>query len=320
MNEANCLSLPRITVAICTYDRPGLLGQTLQTVVTQNYPSALFELLVIDNNSPPQTRAVVESFQHHTPAPKWILETAQGLSHARNRGIQEATGEIIVFADDDILAQPEWLREMVRLFLPTTTGRIGAVGGTVLPIFPDGCPTWCQRYIHPLRYGDHPHLLNEGQEPMGASLAVARRVFGKVGLFRTDLGRRGASLLDGEEAELLGRIRQAGYEIWFAPDAVVHHQMLRSRLTLAYFCRNSFDSARSRVIGKFRNPASSRSHRLFHLLSRFVGNTLTAPVWLLTAALCGLVGQTGAAKQFLVRGCRSLGYVVQILRISRPMV
>lgn len=314
MNET--IPLPRVTVAIATFNRPGLLAQTLQTILAQDYPADRWEVFVVDNNSPPATRAVVESFHQHTPTPRWILETTQGVSNARNHAIREAHGDIIVFADDDVLAEPDWLRKMVSLFRDTGGKGVGAVGGTVLPVFPEGCPPWWE-YTHPLRLTEQPAPLPVGEERklMGASLAVSMAAIRNVGGFRADLGRLGTALLDGEEPELMTRVRQAGYEIWFATDAVVRHQMPRSRLTLRYACRNAYDSACARVIGKSRDRAVSKFDRFTHLLSRFATNAVAAPVWWILTAICWLLWQRDAARKFLVRGCRSAGYVSQILKL-----
>src|ERR1051325_2688261 len=97
-------SLP-LTVAIPTYNRADFLRQTLAGIALQVFPGE-FEVLVIDNNSTDHTRAVVAEFADAHPAPRHVLETKQGLDHARNRAIAEARGEIIVFADDDILVKP----------------------------------------------------------------------------------------------------------------------------------------------------------------------------------------------------------------------
>src|SRR5688572_22008850 len=106
----------RITVAIPTYNRAELLRQTLCGIARQDLSPNDFEILVIDNNSVAKTREVVASFAGANPAPRYILETKQGLDHGRNRALDEALGDIIVFGDDDILMEPDWLRQLVAPF------------------------------------------------------------------------------------------------------------------------------------------------------------------------------------------------------------
>src|SRR5262245_22029298 len=93
----------KVTVAILTYNRAEVLRQTLTTIADQDFPRDYYEVLVVDNNSRDRTRDVVAEFASQPLAPRYILETNQGLDHARNRAIAESRGEIIVFADDDIL-------------------------------------------------------------------------------------------------------------------------------------------------------------------------------------------------------------------------
>src|SRR6188768_3892092 len=102
----------KVTVAIPTYNRADFLRQTLTGIALQQFPRDHVEVLVIDNNSRDHTRAIVESFAHAQPTPRYLLETRQGLDYARNRAIAEARGEVILFGDDDILVQPDWIAQM----------------------------------------------------------------------------------------------------------------------------------------------------------------------------------------------------------------
>ena len=122
-------SAPKVTVAIPTYNRAAFLRQTLAGIAAQRFPREVFEVLVIDNNSTDETRAVVAEFAGERPAPRHLLETKQGLDFARNRAVAEARGEIIVFGDDDILVETDWLAQMTAPLLIDTARRVGAVGG-----------------------------------------------------------------------------------------------------------------------------------------------------------------------------------------------
>src|SRR3954471_25010252 len=102
----------KVTVAIPTYNRADFLRQTLAGLAAQQFPREHFEVLVIDNNSRVHTRNVVEEFAHSRPSPRYIQEPRQGLDYARNRAIAEARGDIIIFGDDDILVQPDWIAQM----------------------------------------------------------------------------------------------------------------------------------------------------------------------------------------------------------------
>src|ERR1035441_3219398 len=104
----------KITVLLCTFNRCQSLSTALDSVIAQVLPeSADWDVLVVDNNSSDQTRAVVEDFRRRYPGRiRYLFEPRQGLSRARNAGIRAARGEIIAFIDDDVIAAPTWLQNL----------------------------------------------------------------------------------------------------------------------------------------------------------------------------------------------------------------
>jgi len=299
----------RATVVIPTYNRAGTLRQTLEGLVDQGFPADRFEILVIDNNSSDDTAAVVKSFADRRPTPRHIVETQQGLDHARNRAISEARGEIVVFGDDDILVGRDWLSRILAPWDSPGATRIGAVGGEVVPVFPDGLPEWVAEWHAPLAFRSDEGPLGPSQSPMGANLAIPRRIFDELGPFHTALDRSAGSYFSGGDSEMIRRIRDAGHEIWFAPAAAVKHQMPASRTTFRYATRHAFDSARSRVIDRAGRPGAAG-----YLLTRWPANLLKAAGYVIAAALLAVLLQTGSAKKALVRAWRSCGYLYQIPR------
>lgn len=300
----------KVTVAIPTYNRAEFLRQTLAGIGAQQFPREHFEVLVIDNNSKDNTRDVVAEFADARPAPRYILETKQGLDHARNRAITEARGEIIVFGDDDILVQPDWLAQLaVPLLADGAAHRIGAVGGEVIPVFPEGLPEWVREWHAPLAFRRDTGPLEAKHCPMGANMAFPRWIFEQLGPFHTALDRAAGNYFSGGDSEMIRRVRAAGYEVWFAPDAAVQHQMPANRTTFRYASRHAFDSARSRVIDRASQPGAKS-----YLVGRLVANLAKALGFTLLAGLNVVIFRTGAAKKALVRAWRSCGYVYQIPR------
>lgn len=317
-----CRMLPvgptlKVTVAIPTYNRADFLRQTLAGIAAQDFPRDQFEVLVIDNNSRDHTRAVVAEFAGTSPAPRYILETQQGLDYGRNRAIAEARGEIIVFGDDDILVRPDWLAQITAPFFTDVKskgehgapGAVGAVGGEVIPVFPDGLPDWVREWHAPLAFRADAGPLEARHSPMGANLAFPKWVFEKLGLFHTALDRAAGNYFSGGDSEMVRRVREGGFAVWFAPGAAVQHQMPASRTTFKYASRHAFDSARSRVIDRAGQPGAKG-----YLAGRFVGNVFKALGFGVLALLNALVLRTGAAKKATVRAWRSCGYLYQIPR------
>ncbi len=300
----------KVTVAIPTYNRADFLRQTLAGIAAQQFPRDHFEVLVIDNNSTDHTRAVVAEFAGATPAPRHILETQQGLDYGRNRAIAEARGDVIVFGDDDILVQPDWLAQMaVPLLADAATRKIGAIGGEVIPVFPDGLPDWVREWHAPLAFREGTGPLEARHSPMGANLAFPKWVFARLGVFHTALDRAAGNYFSGGDSEMVRRVRAAGLEVWFAPAAAVKHQMPASRTTFRYARRHAFDSARSRVIDRAGQPGAAG-----YLIGRFFANVAKALGYAIVALLNAIACRGGAVKQALVRAWRSCGYLYQIPR------
>ena len=309
-----------VTIAIPTYRRAALLRQTLEGLVRLDFPSEQLEILIIDNHSRDETRSVVEGFAGARHVPRYLLETQQGANFARNRAIAEARGDVIVFGDDDILIGPEWVREIVRPFAENPPGRVGAVGGEVIPVFPEGCPPWVAGFHGPQAFRPDAGPLRAGQVPMSASLAFLRRTFGELGGFDTTVGRKGSVIFGGDENLAIRRLRQAGYEVWFAPAARALHQMPASRTTFRYVRKHAFDSARSRVVGRLREDRETGRSSAGYLVSRWMGNVLKAAGFAGLAALSFVVLRPDPGRQNLVRAWRSCGYLYQIARSATGRV
>jgi hypothetical protein len=187
--------------------------------------------------------------------------------------------------------------------------KIGAVGGEVIPVFPDGLPDWVSEWHAPLAFRADIGPLEPRHSPLGANLAFPKWVFTRLGPFHTALDRAAGNYFSGGDSEMIRRVHAAGLEVWFSPAAAVKHQMPASRTTFRYARRHAFDSARSRVIDRARQPGAPG-----YLIGRFFANAGKAVGFCLLAALNALILRTGSVKKSLVRAWRSCGYLYQIPR------
>jgi len=220
-----------ITVVISTYNRCEMLPAAIEAVLNQEAPDTSYEVIVIDNNSSDRTRQVVESYirEDHRNL-KYVFEPRQGLSYGRNAGITNAGGAIIVFVDDDVRAQHDWVANIHRAF--DLYSEVDCVAGKILPKWQKEPPAWlnCDHWA-PLALQDHgPSPLHIDRErPLslaGANIAFRREVFQR-GLFSPDFPRA-------QDTEFLLRFWRAGGRAMYIPDVVVFADVQAERLTKSY--------------------------------------------------------------------------------------
>ena len=242
----------RFSICICTFNRAESLRQTLASLATfEDVTWYGNELLIVDNNCTDHTRAVIERYRSQLPI-RLVRETTQGLSHARNRAVREALGEVIVFTDDDVRLDSGWLAAIHRAF--ETFPQATYFGGRILPEWQGKPPRWFrgERLVlidgllvwFDLGGDTRPMAFND-PIPFGASFGFRRTLFDTIGDFRADLGVRGKSVGRGEETEFLSRARVGGATGLYIGEALCWHKVNPARLQVAGLCRYGIESGRS---------------------------------------------------------------------------
>ncbi len=243
---------PVVTFIICSYNRAGYLDDTLQSL-QKHAPSEgpAYELLVVDNNSTDQTAEVAQKYQKSTSKNgnhvRYIKETKQGLSHARNRGIREANAPNVVFLDDDIQATPSLIPAWCSFFVDHPDAV--AAGGKNHIQFDAPRPRWMSYFLLPLLahhdLGNAMKTYPANKYPFGCNMGFKKSIFDQVGDFDVDLGRKGKSLNAGEEKELFRRIRSTNHHIFYLPDAFLYHRVDGGRLTKEYIKKQALGLGQS---------------------------------------------------------------------------
>jgi glycosyltransferase involved in cell wall biosynthesis len=228
------------SIVVCTYNRAESLRDTLRALqALKPAPGRTWEVIIVDNNSKDHTKAVVEDAQRAWPLLRYEFEGAQGLSHARNHGIGCARGDVVLFTDDDVLPEPEWLETTMA-----GLARYGAhaCGGWIGPIWETLPPAWLTERFHGFlairtdSTQDYP-ITDASHAPFGANMAFRRDVFARVGLFDTNRGRKGQVLAGGEDIEMFERLLGVGMKAHFLGGSRVHHKVEAYRLRRGYFLR-----------------------------------------------------------------------------------
>jgi glycosyltransferase involved in cell wall biosynthesis len=234
----------RITVVLCTFNRARSLARALESVAAQSLPESIgWEILVVDNNSSDETRAVVEDFQRRYPERiRYLFEPQPGLSYARNAGVRDARGDVLAFTDDDVTVDPRWLQNLTAQL---HDGEWAGAGGRVLAEWTCPPPRWLRLespYLSApfVAFDRGPEAGPLNDAPFGANMAFRKAVFERYGGFRTDLGRRPGSMIGGEEAEFGRRLLDAGQRLHYEPSAVVNHPVEENRMQKKYVLDWSF--------------------------------------------------------------------------------
>ena len=229
-----------LSIALSTYNRSSVLANALEKLSVQETNGIDYEILVIDNNSTDNTKQVVSSFIERDSHFRYVFEKRQGLSYARNAGIEAAKSDLIVFCDDDVEVSPTWVQKNYEASLKFPDADY--IGGRVLPIWGGPTPPWVRQTMAPFALSDlgdeafivspkKPHCL------VGASLAVRRRAFAKAGLFSIETQRVKNSIGSTEDFDWQIKVWAYGGHGVYVPDIVCATEVPRDRLSKSYHRR-----------------------------------------------------------------------------------
>lgn len=261
-----------ISVILCTYNRCDSLTKALSSLDAMVMPSTVsWEILVIDNNSNDRTATVIKEFcERHPGKFQYIFEPSQGKSFALNTGIRAASGRVLAFIDDDVIASASWLQNLTAGIL---AGRCSGAGGKILLDRDFVAPEWLP-VEGPFSLAGMLAVFDLGNEsrplerpPFGTNMAFARSMFDKYGLFRTDMGPAPGSEIRNEDVEFCRRLMNGSELLQYEPEAVVYHAVPERRRTQAYFLQFWFDHGRAviRECG-VRPPVLGIPHRYLSIV------------------------------------------------------
>jgi len=161
-----------ISVIVATYNRAGILKGTLENLAALRPQGVTHEIIVVDNNSSDNTRAVVEEFAQRAPI-RYLFEERQGKSYALNTAIEVAQGELFVFTDDDVFVPADWLDRYWAAAQAHPEADV--FGGSVVARLPASAPQWAHHSradFGQLDLGNDARSLSSGEYYLGANTAV----------------------------------------------------------------------------------------------------------------------------------------------------
>lgn len=237
----------RISVVIATYGRSELLLECIASILHNHCMD--FELLIVDQNPTNAFQTELSNSFDADPRIRYIPLDVVGLSIARNKGVEHARSEIVVFCDDDVEVTPEWLQAYFEAFT-SVQPMPGVVAGQVEPLWLAPKPQWYPDEEH------REHLLGiyrnrgnslipmpEGELPVGANFAILRDIVSQIGGFDERVGfsyNRRHPMIGGEDSLFTLKAKQAGYPIYYQPSAKVMHKISDRKLTKTHFLKRNF--------------------------------------------------------------------------------
>lgn len=233
-----------LSVVICTYNRLDCLAESIGSVRAQVAQRSDVELIVINDGSTDGTTEWLSAPERVWTANTRILnQPNQGLSAARNRGWQEASGDWIAYLDDDAIASDNWTGDLLAACATVET-KIGVIGGPIRLRWRQPAPAWLSPQLEEWLTSYQPTNYAETSvdRPLfrGANMTCRRTALARIGGFSLELGRKAGSLLSREECDLADRMRVAEYAFRFEPAPWVWHQVHPERLRRAWFCRRLY--------------------------------------------------------------------------------
>ncbi|MFL5774423.1 MAG: glycosyltransferase [Flavisolibacter sp.] len=233
---------PDISVVICSYNRADYIIGAIESLNRQTLDKKRFEVHVVDNNSIDNTGDLVQEYisTHPDFNLRYLTESKQGASFARNTGAAFSSAPLLCFMDDDAIAEKDFLQRIAEFF--TTHPNAAALGGRIIPKYIPEEPNWMSHFVSSLvgNFDYSPHITQfaPGKYPLESNMIVKKSDFDLVNGFNTDLpGVKGTLRIGGEGKDFFLRLQALGKEVYYDPFAIVHHVVEVKKLTPHYLYR-----------------------------------------------------------------------------------
>ena len=260
-----------LSIIICSYNRASYISDALTSLYNQSSELDNFEIIIVDNNSTDNTKEVYTIWRQTNTNGQFtfISETKQGASFARNTGATIAKGEWVCFMDDDAVATPNYVENILK-HIQNKPDAVG-FGGRIIPKYIPSEPKWMSYYVSSLvgnfDYAPIACAFENGKYPLESNMIVKKSVYDQIGGFNVNLpGVVGTLRIGGEGKELFYKILALGHIIYYDPAICVHHVVEVKKLTSEYMYRVASGIGRGE---KTRTLAISKATYLIKVFEYF---------------------------------------------------
>lgn len=231
----------KVSVVICTYteDMYEHFREAVESVLDQTYDDV--ELVLVSDGNEAVYQRTKEEYGDREDTIVTRTDENVGISAARNHGIELATGDVVAQIDDDAIADPEWIEELVKIYEGTDAL---AVGGKMTPKWVDGKPEFLPEEFYWLIGVTHEGFARPGEEvrnTFGSNISFRREVIEELGGFDPNVGRKGEAEIQAHESELGTRLRREfDRGVVYNPDARVAHKVFDYRTDPVWLVKRAF--------------------------------------------------------------------------------
>lgn len=268
----------KVSVVIATYSMGRFedFCDAVDSILTQTYnPVEL--VLVVDGNKRVYERTL-EAYGSRDNVVIHCNNENRGLSYSRTQGVKQASGDIVALFDDDAVAEPDWIEELVSTYRSTDAI---AVGGKMIPEWVVGRPWFLPPEFYWLVGVTPPRFAAPGEEvrnTYGSNISFRAEVFDRIGGFNEDIGPQAGTVLQGGETEFCARMREAfGQGVIYNPGARVSHKVFEYRTDPWWLLVRSFWQGYSKHVmeGVIEDSGDNETVFLKRLLTHSIPNRLT---------------------------------------------
>lgn len=262
-----------ISVIIATYNGQSVLPKTLTALCLIKVPNQGVEFVFVDNASTDNSSTILAEYTDKLPL-IILHEARQGKAFAIHTGIENAKGDLIIFSDDDVIPDVNWLMAYDRAAEQNLDYSVFL--GQIRPYWLKKVPDWLSRLTDEGKMGGCTSIaLNSGPSDYnyakGANFGVRKKVLDKIS-FREDLWVAGENNVGGEDTDFVKKASLSGFKIWFESDACLQHIIRPNEMSLMGIWDRYFRIGRS--MAAVNNEKIFCGPRLFGYPRWFVINTL----------------------------------------------
>jgi len=245
-----------ITVVFATFNGSHTLPRMLASLRNLEPVAEGLQIIAVDNGSDDDSVSILNGYVDHLPI-KILSQPVRGKNRALNMALSHIQGDLTVFTDDDVIADPAWVRSLVRC--AADHPEVDLFGGAIQPHWESSPPGWLSDAIPMgVTYALTDPELTAG--PISAHLIWGPNMMVRTALFRAGhrfnekIGPSSGQYVMGSETEFNSRMHALGHRTYFCPDARVAHIIRPAQLAPSWMIKRGYRYGKNEYIRNLNKP------------------------------------------------------------------